>query len=51
MRMKKNKNLYEAPTIDILEVQLEGSVLTGSTLFGTIGSAGGDTFDEDYGGF
>lgn len=49
--MNKIKSLYEAPTIDILEVQFEESVLTGSPQFGTKGSAGDDTYDEDYGVF
>ena len=28
--MNKIKSLYEAPTIDILEVRFEGTILTGS---------------------
>ena len=28
--MNKKKSLYEAPTIDILEVRFEGAILTGS---------------------
>ena len=44
MRMKKIKSLYEAPTIEILEVQLEGSVLTGSN-YGANGAAGNDIED------
>ena len=30
MHMNKIKSLYEAPTIDVLEVQFEGAILTGS---------------------
>ena len=29
--MNKKKSLYEAPTIDILEVQFEGAILTNRT--------------------
>ena len=28
--MNKKKSLYEAPTIDVLVVQFEGAILTGS---------------------
>lgn len=51
MHMNKKKSLYEAPTIDVLVVQFEESVLTGSPQFGTTGSAGDDTDDEYYGEF
>ena len=30
MHMNKIKSLYEAPTIDVLVVQFEGAILTGS---------------------
>ena len=30
MHMNKKKSLYEAPTIDILEVRFEGALLQGS---------------------
>ena len=49
--MNKKKSLYEAPTTDVLVVRFEEGVLTGSPQFGTTGSAGDDTDDEDYGGF
>lgn len=41
--MNKIKSLYEAPTIDILEVQFEESVLTVSNQNNTIENA---TIDE-----
>ena len=50
-RMNKMKSLYEAPTTDVLVVRFEGNLLTGSPQFGTTGSAGSDTEDENYGGF
>ena len=45
------KKIFEIPITDILEVRLGGSVLTGSPVYGSTGSAGGDTEDENYGGF
>ena len=49
MRMNKIKSLYEAPTIDVLVVQFEESVLTGSPV---AGQAGADEiynyYDEDF---
>lgn len=45
------KQLYETPEAEVLVVKIERSVLTGSPTYGTTGSAGGDTEDEDYGGF
>lgn len=36
--MNKIKSLYEAPTIDILVVRLEGGVLTGSPVAGQAGA-------------
>ena len=47
--MNKIKSLYEAPTIDILEVQIEESVLTGSPVAGQAGA--NETYnyyDEDF---
>lgn len=41
--MNKKKSLYEAPTIDVLEVQIEESVLTVSNQNNTIENA---TIDE-----
>ena len=35
--MTKNKMGYEAPTIDILELRVEGGLLSGSLLFGSEG--------------
>lgn len=45
MHMNKKKSLYEAPTIDILEVQFEESVLTGSNNYGAEGAAGNEIED------
>ena len=45
MRMNKIKSLYEAPTIDILVVRLEGGVLSGSNNYGANGAAGNDIED------
>ena len=51
--MTKNKMGYEAPTIDILELRVEGGILTLS--FGADGAAGGDPGLNDdkynYGSF
>lgn len=49
--MNKIKLEYEAPEVNTLEVKFEGNLLAGSPQFGTTGSAGDDTDDEDYGGF
>ena len=45
--MNKIKSLYEAPTIDILEVQFEEGVLTGSNNYGAEGTAG-NAIEDGY---
>ena len=45
--MNKIKSLYEAPTIDILVVQFEESVLTGSNNYGAEGTAG-NAIEDGY---
>ena len=47
----KKKLSYEGPVCEVFEVQSEAVMQAGSPRFGTMGSAGDDTKDEDYGGF
>ena len=47
--MNKIKSLYEAPTIDILVVQFEGAILTGSDELNPKNwTAGQSDWFEDY---
>lgn len=49
--MTKQKQLYCAPCTEVLVVQTEEALLTGSPIFGSKGSAGSNTEDDDFGGF
>lgn len=50
--MNKQKLTYLSPETETLVVRFEESVLQGgSPNYGSSGQAGGDTEDEDYGGF
>lgn len=46
-RMNKIKSLYEAPTTNILVVQFEEGVLTGSNKYGAKGAAG-NVIEDGY---
>ncbi len=45
--MKHKKN-YEAPAMEVVELKLQGSLLAGSSLEGTMEDAGLNGFDEDW---